>query len=162
MEYSKILPIAEATKKILAPHCERIEIAGSVRRKKPDCGDIEILCIPKPYGVGLFASGIALVMQDWPVVRGEFPCKYTQRFLPCGIKLDLFTATRENWGLIFMIRTGPWEFSKKFAGSWIPAAGYKCHDGYLHNRNGAVIPVYEEKDLFEKFNVTFIEPENRF
>ena len=31
----------------LAPVCERIEIAGSIRRKKPTIGDVEIVCIPK-------------------------------------------------------------------------------------------------------------------
>jgi DNA polymerase/3'-5' exonuclease PolX len=161
MIYSEIIKIAEETKALLAPHCDRIEIAGSVRRKKTDCGDIELVCIPKPYGTGLFASGIALACQDWPAVKGEFPCKYSQRILPCGIKLDLFTATKENWGLIFMIRTGPWEFSKEFAGTTIPRAGYKCHGGYLHNSHGIMIPVYEEKDLFEKFNVRYIPPEKR-
>ena len=43
MEYNKALEIAEKTKAQLAPYCERIEIAGSIRRKKPDVGDIEIV-----------------------------------------------------------------------------------------------------------------------
>lgn len=31
----------------LAPFCDRIEIAGSIRRAKPDIADIEMVCIPK-------------------------------------------------------------------------------------------------------------------
>ena len=34
MEYQKALSIAEKVKEILSPFCERIEIAGSIRRKK--------------------------------------------------------------------------------------------------------------------------------
>ena len=34
---------------LLAPACERIEIAGSVRREKTDVGDIEIVCTPSVY-----------------------------------------------------------------------------------------------------------------
>ena len=34
MELKKALNIAEKVKSLLAPHCERIEIAGSIRRKK--------------------------------------------------------------------------------------------------------------------------------
>lgn len=31
----------------LAPYCERIQIAGSIRRERPLCNDIDIVCIPK-------------------------------------------------------------------------------------------------------------------
>jgi DNA polymerase/3'-5' exonuclease PolX len=161
MIYSEILPIAVATKDILAPHCERIAIAGSVRRKKPDCGDLELVCIPKPYGVGLFASGIVLACQEWPVVKGQWPCKYSQMILPCGLKLDLFTATKENWGLIFSIRTGSADFSHNvLACGWVKA-GYHSKDGMLHNNYGHQIPVYEEIDLFKKIGIPWIEPEKR-
>lgn len=161
MIYSEIIKIAEATKAVLAPDCERIEIAGSVRRKKADCGDLEIVCIPKPYGVGLFASGIALTCQEWPSVKGEFPCKYTQRILPCGIKLDLFTATKENWGLILAIRTGSADFSHNVLASGWVKAGYHSKDGMLHNHFGKSVPVYEEIDLFKKIGIPCIDPENR-
>jgi DNA polymerase/3'-5' exonuclease PolX len=103
--------IAERVRAELAPHFERIEIAGSIRRRKADVGDIEIVAIPKPYEVGLFACGIAPIVDKWPKVRGELPCKYTRRMLPEGIALDLFFATRENWGLIFAIRTGSADYS---------------------------------------------------
>ena len=36
---------------VLAPHCRRIEIAGSIRRQRPEVGDIEIVGIPEPRGV---------------------------------------------------------------------------------------------------------------
>jgi DNA polymerase/3'-5' exonuclease PolX len=161
MVYSEIIKIAEATKEILAPHCERIEIAGSVRRKKADCGDIEIVCIPKPYGVGLFASGLALACQEWPAIKGEFPCKYTQRILPCKIKLDLFTATKENWGLIYAIRTGSADFSHNvLACGWV-RAGLHSKDGTLFNQYDKPIPIHEEKDLFDLIGIKFIEPEKR-
>jgi len=51
MELEKAKAIAEELKELLAPACERIRIAGSIRRRKPDVGDIEILAIPKFNGV---------------------------------------------------------------------------------------------------------------
>ena len=42
-----VLPITERLVSILAPFCERIEIAGSLRRLKPEVGDIELVVIPK-------------------------------------------------------------------------------------------------------------------
>ena len=80
-----IEPIAEAVKMLLDPHCIRCEIAGSIRRKKEMCKDVEIVCIPKPYDTGFFSSGIATVVNDWVKVKGELPCLYTQRILPITV-----------------------------------------------------------------------------
>lgn len=160
MQYSQAFKIAQNIKDALAPHCERIEIAGSIRRKKNEVKDIEIVAIPKPYETGLFESGIATVVNQWQKVKGELPCKYTQRLLPEGIKLDLFFAQRDNWGLIFAIRTGSAEYSHKvLATEWVKR-GYTSIDGYLCN-NGHPIPILEEEDLFKRIGVSFIPPELR-
>lgn len=152
--------IAERVRAQLAPHCYRCEIAGSVRRRKPECGDIEIVAIPKPYDTGLFASGIALVVNQWPKIKGELPCKYTQRVLPEGINLDLFFAVPENWGLIYAIRTGSADYSHNvLAAGWV-RNGYKSVDGML-TFQGVAIPVCEEIDLFRRAGVEWVEPERR-
>lgn len=65
MKLDKALEIAERIKELLAPYSERIEIAGSIRRKKPEVKDVELVAIPKPYDVGLFESGIATVVNQW-------------------------------------------------------------------------------------------------
>ena len=39
--------VADALAAELTPRCERIEIAGSLRRGKADVGDIEILYVPR-------------------------------------------------------------------------------------------------------------------
>lgn len=160
MEYTEALEIAERVKALLAPHCERIEIAGSIRRKKPEVKDIEIVAIPKPYQTGLFQDGIAEIVSQWEKVKGELPCKYTQRILPEGIKLDLFFAEPGNWGLIFAIRTGSAEYSHKvLATGWV-ARGYHSKDGWLHVGK-KVYEVREEIDLFNRLSIPFVEPEFR-
>lgn len=160
MNLQQALGIAEKVKALLAPYCERIEIAGSIRRKKPDVKDIEIVAIPKPYDTGLFESGIATVVNQWQKVKGELPCKYTQRILPEGIKLDLFFAEPGNWGLIYAIRTGSADYSHKIlATEWVKN-GYKSEGGYLV-ANGKQISVPEEVDLFRRISVPYIAPELR-
>ena len=160
MKYEEAFKIAEKVKALLSPHCERIEIAGSIRRKKPDVKDIEIVAIPKPFEIGLFESGIATVVNKWQKVKGELPCKYTQRILPEGIKLDLFFAERGNWGLIYAIRTGSADYSHKvLATEWVKR-GYKSEAGYLV-ANGKQIAVPEEEDLFKRIGVPFVAPELR-
>jgi DNA polymerase/3'-5' exonuclease PolX len=173
MTLSHAIEIAERVKALLAPHCERIEISGSIRRRKPDVGDIEIVAIPKPYDVGLFESGIASVVESWPKVRGDLPCKYTQRLLPDGIALDLFFATPRNWGLIYAIRTGSAAYSHLVLARGWSDHGYTCMDGILHRVIGEPSPsgrlvyrhtpvdVPEESDLFRLCGIPWIHPERR-
>ena len=49
-------PIAKRVKEELTPHCERIEIAGSIRRGKPIVHDIDIVLIEKPESALIIPS----------------------------------------------------------------------------------------------------------
>ena len=162
MELNQAYQIALSVMDQLRPYCDRIEIAGSIRRKKPFVKDIEIVAIPKPYSTGLLTDGIALVVEKWQIVKGDMQkhCKYTQRILPEGIKLDLFFADIDNWGYIFAIRTGSADYSHKvLATGWVKA-GYKGKDGYLTNA-GHIVPVREEEDLFKRIGIEYVPPEKR-
>lgn len=154
------LNIALATVEQLRPHCDRIEIAGSIRRRKEMVKDIEIVAIPKPYSTGLFESGIATVVNQWAKVKGDLPCKYTQRILPEGIKLDLFLAEPGNWGNIFAIRTGPADYSHKILATRWVQRGFKSVEGFL-SRAGKKYEMREEIDLFNLVGLPYVEPENR-
>lgn len=158
--YEDALRIAQTTLEQLRPHCVRAEIAGSIRRKKSEVGDIEIVIIPKPYELGLFESGIASVVNKWKKVRGELPCKYTQRILPEGIALDLFFAEEDNWGNIFAIRTGSADYSHKILATQWVKRGFKSIDGYLW-REDERYDIREESDLFRLIGIPHIEPEYR-
>ncbi len=160
MDYKNALMIAQRVKTLLSPHCLQIAIAGSIRRKKTEVKDIEIVAIPKPYETGLFESGIAAVVNQWEKVKGELPSKYTQRILPEGIKLDLFFAERENWGLILAIRTGSAEYSHKVLATECVKRGYKSVDGHL-THEGKRVAILEEKDLFKRIGLAYVEPEKR-
>jgi len=160
MEYKEALEIAVRVLEQLRPHCVRCEIAGSIRRKKQNVKDIEIVAIPKPYQIGLFQDGIATIVNQWQKVKGELPCKYTQRILPEGIKLDLFMADEYNWGLIFAIRTGSADFSHKILATGWVKRGYHSVDGYLMHGNNQIV-VREEKDLFERLSIPYVAPERR-
>ena len=158
--YATAYKIALEVLEQLKPHCVRIAVAGSVRRKKSEVGDIELVLIPKPYSTGLFESGVATVINKFKKIKGELPCKYSQRLLLSGIKLDLFFAEEGNWGLVFALRTGSADYSHKvLANGWV-RQGFKSEGGYLF-REGERYEVREEKDLFKLIGVPYVEPENR-
>jgi len=154
----------------LRPHCERIDIAGSIRRRRPTIGDIEIVCIPKPYQAEpLFASGLATVVNQWPKVLGELPCKYTKRRLPEGINLDLFMVDPKGFGLQLAIRTGSADWCRKvLAPAWVQA-GYQSKDGVLRHRVDEDFPdncditvsTPTEQGLFDLIGLPWTPPEQR-
>jgi DNA polymerase/3'-5' exonuclease PolX len=155
--------IVEAVLEQLRPHCKRIQIAGSIRRKKENVGDIEIVAIPLPYSNGMFEDGLAKVVNQWEKVKGELEfgkSKYTQRILPEGIKLDLFFAEEDNWGNILAIRTGSADYSYKVLASGWARRGFKSIDGYLW-KDDEKYEVREERELFDIVGIPYTEPKNR-
>jgi DNA polymerase/3'-5' exonuclease PolX len=166
MDRLAALVIAEKSRAALAPYCHRIEIAGSLRRGKPEVKDIELVAIPKAIPTGLFGDemitdpDLCAAVNQWPAVKGTPQGKYTQRQLPEGIVLDLFMADVENWGLIFAIRTGSAGFSHHvLATGWVKA-GYTSRQGYLYRREQR-ITVREENDLFTLLGIPWVQPEAR-
>lgn len=160
--------IAESIREKLQPYCERIEIAGSIRRRKPVVKDIELVAIPKKIEIpeGLFDTALIVhpefcrIVNGLEKVKGEPTGKYTQRILPEGIKLDLFMANKDNWGLIYAIRTGSATFSHRvLARGWVKM-GYKSIEGYL-TMDGRRVAVPEETDLFRIVGIPYIDPEHR-
>jgi DNA polymerase (family 10) len=146
----------------LEPHCEVISLAGSLRRQRPTIGDIEIVCVPKPYNASpLFCSGIATVVNQWPKVRGELPCRYTQRILPERIKLDLFLVHPDGYGLQLAIRTGSADWSRHvLARAWV-RAGYHSFFGLLRQSDGTVVPARTESELFRLIGLPWVDPKDR-
>jgi DNA polymerase/3'-5' exonuclease PolX len=166
MDYERARAIAERAKASLAPFCTRIEIAGSIRRRKPVVKDIELVAIPRQLPSGLFGDenivdpDFCRVVERWPAIKGRPTDKYTQRRLPEGIVLDLFMANADNWGAILLIRTGDRDFSAHMIGSVLPRQGYRQKDGYVW-KHGVKVPVPEEIEVFRLAGMDFVEPSQR-
>jgi DNA polymerase/3'-5' exonuclease PolX len=146
----------------LSPHCSKLQIAGSIRRRRHTIGDIEIVCLPHAYEASpLFPTGIATVVNQWEKIKGELPCRYTQRLLPCGMKLDLFMPDPRGYGPQVAIRTGSADWCKKvLAPAWV-RAGFRSKDGLLRREDGSVVPVHNERALFDLIGLKWVKPEDR-
>lgn len=156
MKLTEIKKIADKYVELLRPYCDKISVAGSIRREKPDCRDIEIVCC-----VNLaFCQEFVDTVRKWEKVKGEPIGAYTQRLLPEGIKLDLFIATKDNWGLQLAIRTGSAEFSHKVLANGWCKKGYRSEGGILY-KDGKPTYIREEKELFKLLGIEYIEPQNR-
>jgi DNA polymerase/3'-5' exonuclease PolX len=172
----------------LTPACARIQVAGSIRRRKETVKDIELVCIPKHDPVNRLdlLLGRLLETDDRPIFRSRRDLltamgkpvnndpdvrrwgeRYRRFYLWANdrhgiVAVDLFLATVNNWGAILAIRTGPDEFSKALVTHIKYRTPYRQEDGALVRKDtGEVIPVPEEADYFRLAGVLFIEPERR-
>lgn len=124
MELSKAQVIAEEVKTKLKPFCERIEIAGSIRRKRPEVHDIDLVCQPSSMGQFYYA-----LMQLGHVAMGGKKVGDNKLFrviLPGNVSLDVYIATPETWATLLLIRTGSREHNIKLC-SLAKNNGMKLH-----------------------------------
>ena len=167
MNYRKALEVAEKYHLLLRPWCERIEIAGSLRRQKTEVHDIEFCCIPRTVESGLFGDEkmshpqFVEAVDSLEKIKGSPLGRYVQRKLPEGLNLDIFICTKENWGYQLAIRTGPASFSRDMVIKNIKRMGLKPDEGYIWYQ-GRIMPVPEEKFLFDMIKVPYLEPHLRF
>jgi DNA polymerase/3'-5' exonuclease PolX len=181
MKHQEAQRIAQNLITKMQPYCERIRIAGSIRRYKPEVKDIELVIIPKwdtdvdagslfpePITVNRLHAwaepssdihwikpGVANII-PWPIKPDD---KYWRGLLPSGIKLDLFIAQPSNWGMIYLIRTGSADFTTAVV-THAKRIGLPCVNGFL-TRNGQPLETPEENDVFNILNLEYIAPERR-
>ncbi len=176
MSYAEALPLAQKVLNHIAPVMERVEIAGSVRRKKETVGDIEIVGTP-----GNRESLISLLKEIGqhikPGVPGVIPwapkvdAKYLRVRLAEEINLDLFLSHRDNFGGLFLMRTGSGSgpdgnsfngFTPGIFSKWKKISeGGKMVGCQPTRPDGTVHALQEEQDFFDLLGMGFVPPEER-
>ncbi len=155
-----ILPIAEKLKNELRKHAtvNRVEIAGSIRRRKETVGDIDILVTTqKPKDVMDHFTGLDSVSHV--VAKGE--AKSTVR-LKEGLESDLRVIKPESFGSALMYFTGSKETNIEMRKLALKR-GLKLNEYGLFE-NGRQIAGKTEQEVFKQLGMTYIEPvlrENR-
>lgn len=171
----QILPILETA-------CERIVIAGSLRRRKSEVGDIEILYVPinefRPLPGDMFAShrvnladlAISAMIRDGILEIRTGPAGGTaygtqnklMRHIGTGIPVDLFATSQTSWHNYLVCRTGPKESNIAISEAanakgwrWNPyGSGFNGPGGEHH-------AVTSERDVFDFVGLPYLEPWER-
>jgi len=157
MQYKEILEIAKEVKEGLSWYCKRVEIAGSIRRKKKECNDIEIVAIPDCSK----AFSLKRVLDKYLHIKGNFPGKYLRlQRKDNGVFIDLFFCNKENWWVIFVIRTGNADFSH-FLVTRARKLRYRVDKGFIFDENGIPFEIESEKEVFDILKMKWIPPEKR-
>lgn len=174
--------IAERLVSTLRPSCERIEIAGSVRRGVPLVSDIEIVAMPRlvsTVGDDLWSTPVEVdcLVQTLHALRasGSLPLRWISvnrsdvqhRDGPAykalsfeGMPVDLFIVRDPDaWGVIFTIRTGPADWSHRLV---TDCQKYlrRVEGGHLY-RSGQLWPCPTEEAFFDGIGQAWVEPAER-
>ena len=157
----------------LAPACERIEVAGSCRRRKPDVGDLELLCIPRAaenlFYKDALDEAIKTMMAHGLVYyrlnkNGSIqygPSNKLLVHLGSGIPVDIFSIERRYWGMGLVMRTGPAEFNIRMM-SRFRELGMRGHAyAGISSMTNHDIECPDEATVFRHLGWPYLEPEER-
>jgi len=157
MELEVAQKIAAEVVKRISPYCQRIEVAGSIRRQKAIVRDIDIVLIPSDAW-NLEGEVLALARPFKPKLSGE----KLKRFEYNGAQVDLYYATPETWATLLLIRTGSKENNirlcslAKKRGWHLAASG----DG-LFDKTGRRVAGNTEISIYNALGLPFQRPEER-
>lgn len=185
--WEQAITVAYEIRNSFQPFCVRIEIAGSLRRQRPDVGDIEILYIPvlreRPDDQDMFRT-VMVNLVDEQIREMECAGILSRRqnalgreafgqknklmvHHPSEIPVDLFAATEANWWNLLVCRTGPAELNTRICVAaqrkgwkWTTyGSGFQRFDVF---RKGFEVHRSEsERDVFEFVGLPYLEPEKR-
>ena len=162
--------IAEEVMARLEPSCERIVIAGSIRRERPYVGDIELLCIPRCNGFvdqldrsveALIKQGILDFRRNKLGSKVYGPKNKLLLHVPTGFGVDIFSTTEECWAVSLVVRTGGAETNKRIASEALKK-GWRWHAyGRGFTTPDGEIICRSEQEVFKAVGLPYLEPWER-
>lgn len=174
--------IAAELMDILSPHCERIEVAGSVRRKKPDVKDIELVIIPK---VEVEFSGLFNDEENlfYPIDRFiQADDRFDYRLNKNGhrmygdknklliyhpapgvnIPVDIFAASKENFMMVKFVRTGGAENNLQVARKANSLGmNLRIYESFFEDKRGYKYIMNSEEQIYKFLDLPYLQPEER-
>jgi len=154
MELERAQSIADEVIKRLAPYCQRIAVAGSVRRQKPMVNDIDLVLIPND----LWSLHGELMKLGQLKMSGQ----KIMRVMIGNTQVDIYVADEDTWATLLLIRTGSKESNirlcsrAKDMGWHLAASG----DG-LFNEKGERIAGDSEISIYNALGLPYQRPEER-
>jgi DNA polymerase/3'-5' exonuclease PolX len=154
MKLKEAQKFAEHLMEQIRPFCDRLVVAGSIRRKKSEVRDVDLVLIPKPLLWHRIVAALQRNLNAKVLKHGEKAAQLTID----GINVDLYSATEETWEPLLLIRTGSAEHNIKLAMIAQKKGMKLSHKGLI--KDGKVVAT-TEKEIFNLLNMQPVRPEDR-
>jgi DNA polymerase/3'-5' exonuclease PolX len=162
----------------------RIEIAGSIRRRRPYVHDVDVVGIPviRHDMLGSMLMSQEFPFGEWVTRRADeeapegtpetvkfircgekvSPTRKSVRFFWKGIEFDVYIATPENFAIMWLIRTGPAEQNQALAVR-AKRQGKKLafSRGVEQKSTGKILTFDTEKEVLQSLWLPYTFPEFR-
>lgn len=163
----------------LSPYCDLLQVAGSIRRQRPQCGDIDLVIIPKTEPVRdllgettgtrnlclEFLRGYIEVTAGTKFLTGFESDHSTIVQLP-KCQLDLFWSDSKTWATRLLCRTGSKDHNIWLAQRandrhmhWTPNQGLHTLPG--HPEHPKAFPCATEPEIYAHLGLKYLDPLNR-
>lgn len=144
---------------LLDPCCERIAVAGSIRRKRPQVKDIDLVIIPNSVS----ALGITLLRHGEILTKKRLDSKtkiIKYRFR--GIQVEMYIANKDTWPMLLLVRTGSKEHNQHLAHvAKLWGKKFKANGEGILDADGNKISGDTEESIFEALGLEWVPPEER-
>jgi len=156
--------------------CTRVEVAGSIRRRRKMVSDIDVVVIPKfaseqlslgGRGTSKGRSQLDKCLADMAfseLIHIQANGAKIKRIvhLETGIPIDIYVAQdMVEWWPIWVIRTGSAGFNTKLC-SWAKKKGWKLHaSGEGLYKLGKRVEFKSERGFFRTMGIKYVPPEER-
>jgi DNA polymerase/3'-5' exonuclease PolX len=152
--------LAAAIKAAVEANCEKIEVAGSIRRQKPKVHDIDIVVVAKSDSEWKRINEILRHLKAKPNCSGN---QLIKAYVPCQnglFQVDFYRAKQETFGIHLLVRTGSAEHNCWLAGHAISKGmRLKYSEGLI--QDGKPVAGTDEKGVFEALGLPCPQPIQR-
>ncbi len=141
---------------LIHPACDRIQVAGSIRRGKAEVKDIDLVVIENTEGLanlGQIITTLGEVHMNGAKIK---------RLTWLGVNIDIYITTLEDWATTLLIRTGSKENNIRLCrrardlGMHLAAAGAGLFNGQSKRIGGDT-----EQSIYAALDLPYQEPADR-
>lgn len=165
----------------ISPFVSRVEVVGSIRRRRSEVNDVDLIAIPHIFSSeasddeawrqipsALFKNlRASIVKRGMELVTVLVPDKSKAKDertpfagLHGMVQVDIYRAREETWGVLELIRTGSKEHNVKLcAHAMINHMMLSASRGVV--KDGKVIASLSEEGIFAALGLTYVKPEDR-
>lgn len=161
---------------------ERIEVAGSVRRQRPEPKDIDLVAVPMfvpvsdlfgdptdevafPFGLWVSEQADEEIPEDSRAIRRGDDVPHVRKIVAFywrGEKGEVYIGTPENFTILWLIRTGPAEQNRLLAmRAQRMGKSLSYSQGLVDVRTREVQTFQTEEEVYAALGLPLCFPENR-